>query len=394
MSVYRPTGSRLYVYDFWIQGRRFLGPTGATSKRDAEAVETARKDSARIEVADAKGEAAQLKGAAPLTLDVAAGKWWLEVGQHRADHKDCWTAIERMLAKFGKDRRLDQITDPDISGWVAERRGERVRGFKTFKNGKPAPLVSAATVNRSTVEALRRIYSRARKKWKIVYASEPDWAEHRLEEPEERVRELEQHEQDVLTAVAHPDYERVYRFARLSGLRLAACLLRKDNVLWSAGRIEIKSKGGKVNRVPLSDAIVALLHEAWDDHPSFVFTYVAVRTRKDEDASRGRVRGRRYPVTVNGLESQFAKDRRAAAKTAPSIMTFRFHDHRHTAATRLLRTSRNLKTVQRALNHARIASTVRYAHVLDGEVLAAMNETPDRAAKSRDVSRGKPGKVA
>lgn len=395
MSVYRPKHSRFYLYDFQLDGHRFHGPTGQTSKRAAEDVETERRDQARADRAAARGETAQLKGASPLTLDVAAGKWWAEVGQHRADAKDCWRALERMIAHFGKDRRLDAITDPDIAAWVAQRRGDRVWGKSKLEDGRPAPLVSAATVNRTTVDALRRIFGRARKSWKIAIASEPDWAVHRLEEPEERVRELEQHEQDALTEVAHPDYERVYRFARLSGLRLASCLLRKSHVLWGLGRIEIKGKGGKLNRVPISDAMATVLREAWGDHPEVVFTYVAARTRKDADApGRARIRGERYPITKAGLETQFARDREEAAEISPSIMTFRFHDNRHTAATRVLRSSKNLKTVQRVLNHSRISTTAKYAHVLDEEVLEALNATPDHDGKSRTESRTKGRDVA
>ena len=62
---------------------------------------------------------------------------------------------------------------------------------------------------------------------------------------------------------------------------------------------------------------------------------------------------------------------------------FRFHDLRHDFATKLLRDSGNLKLVQKALNHADIKTTTKYAHVLDEEVAAAL----DRVQKSRRKSR-------
>jgi Phage integrase family len=46
----------------------------------------------------------------------------------------------------------------------------------------------------------------------------------------------------------------------------------------------------------------------------------------------------------------------------------RFHDIRHDVGTKLLRDTGNLKLVRRALNHADIMTTTRYAHVLDEEV--------------------------
>jgi hypothetical protein len=54
------------------------------------------------------------------------------------------------------------------------------------------------------------------------------------------------------------------------------------------------------------------------------------------------------------------------------VKDFRFHDFRHDLATKLLRATGHLKTVQKALSHADIKTTTRYAHVLDEEVAAAM----------------------
>jgi integrase len=69
-------------------------------------------------------------------------------------------------------------------------------------------------------------------------------------------------------------------------------------------------------------------------------------------------------------------------KTA-GVVGFRFHDFRHDFGTRLLRETGNLKLVQKALNHSDIKSTLRYAHVLDSELV----EAPERFAKSRKKSR-------
>lgn len=377
MSVYRATGSRFYVYDFRRGGRRFLGPTGATSEREARRVEEAAIETAEREIAAARLLQSEFTGGRPLTLDAATGRWWLEVAQHRADAGDLFEGIRGLLEHFGEDRRLDAITDADLAEFIAIVRGRHVRGDPT------KPLLSPARVNDLTVDLLRPIYRRAWHVWKIRTASEPDWRSHRLAEPEEITRELGDDEKRAITEMAHPDYERVYRFARISGLRRTACLIRKSDVKWSAGRIEVRSKGGRINRVPLSDELRALLAECWDHHAEYVFTYAAHRTHG------GKVKGRRYPITVSGLNSQWKRDRRFAAALVPSIGTFRFHDNRHTAATRILRRTGNLKIAQRLLNHARISTTAKYAHVLDEEIGAAMNATSDSATQNRDTeSRG------
>jgi integrase len=109
-----------------------------------------------------------------------------------------------------------------------------------------------------------------------------------------------------------------------------------------------------------------------------VFTYTAQRTRE------GRVQGRRYPITYSGIKTAWRRLRKRAG-----VMGFRFHDFRHDFGTKLLRETGNLKLVQRALNHADIKTTTRYAHVLDKEVEAAM----EAVAESRGKSRGKPREV-
>jgi site-specific recombinase XerD len=78
------------------------------------------------------------------------------------------------------------------------------------------------------------------------------------------------------------------------------------------------------------------------------------------------------------------------SRTAAKVTDFRFHDYRHDFATKLLRETRNLKLVQKALNHANIKTTAKYAHVVDDEVAAGI----DAMQKSRRRSRRKSRKPA
>ena len=66
----------------------------------------------------------------------------------------------------------------------------------------------------------------------------------------------------------------------------------------------------------------------------------AERTRDD------RVKGQRYPMSVNGVKTAWRRMRPRSG-----VVGFRFHDYRHDMATKLLRETGNLKLVQRALNH-------------------------------------------
>ena len=74
-------------------------------------------------------------------------------------------------------------------------------------------------------------------------------------------------------------------------------------------------------------------------------------------------------------------------KDKACIEGFRFHDIRHDVGTKLLRDTGNLKLVQKALNHADIKTTRRYAHVLDEEVTKALDRFQKSRKKSRSASR-------
>jgi hypothetical protein len=68
-------------------------------------------------------------------------------------------------------------------------------------------------------------------KEKIKFPNEPEWKNHTLDEPKERVRELRQDEDEALiTAEDDPDYEAWRRFGLCSGLRLGNTLLKWSQV--------------------------------------------------------------------------------------------------------------------------------------------------------------------
>lgn len=235
MSVYKPAGSPFWHFDFQVQRRRFYGSTGRKSRRDAENVERAEREKAKALLKQ------QAVGAEALTLDNAAGRYWLEIGQHHAQAGTTWTDIERLVGFLGKDRLLSKITDDDVSRFVAWRREHRVRGRSKDKKGMDVPLVSAATVNRSTTQLLQKIFTRAKRSWGARFDREPDWRHHRLPEPKERVRELSGDEAERIDAAMRDDFAPVFDFAWATGQRLAECIVRWAEVNWQAGQIV---KGG------------------------------------------------------------------------------------------------------------------------------------------------------
>jgi integrase len=178
-----------------------------------------------------------------------AGRYWQEVGQHHAGADNTERQIGFLIAFFGKDKSLTDITGDDVTKLVAWRRGHRVR--------KDGPLISPFTVN-DTTEQLKKLFTRA-KVWGVRFDHEPQWRKHWLAEPQERVRELSDDEAERLDGATRDDLAPFFAFARASGLRLRECLLRWSEVDWSARQIRKLGKGGKLVTTPITPTIREIL---------------------------------------------------------------------------------------------------------------------------------------
>jgi integrase len=384
MSVTKPKKSPFYHYDFQLNGHRFHGSTKAKNKKDAELIARQIKAKAKADL-----EAEKRTGNGPLTLDVAAGRFWREVGERHVANTETWRNLERLIEFFGPAKRLDEITDADVAAMVTWRSKQMVIVRRKDEKGnivaKPVRPVSPPTVNRSVIVPLKGLFGRAKRVWRYSFPQEPNWREHMLPEAEERVRELYDDEADSLDAVIREDYEPWLTFVRLTGLRFDETLIRWSEVNWFGEQIVTTGKRGRKVTTAITPEVAAVLKPLQGQHPEWVFTYICRRTKRAATEAEIRIKGQRYPITREGAKSQWQRIR-AKAKLAD----FRFHDFRHDVGTKLLRQTGNLKLVQKALNHSDIATTARYAHVLDDEVAAALSQV----AKSRKKSRTSATKAA
>jgi integrase len=381
MSVY-PRADGIYCYDFQVKRVRFCGTTGVSSRREAEAVERTAREQAKKQVA-----AIQDQRIGPLTVSAAFDRFWMEVGQrYEGTYRDLvWWSLGWMIEQLGPNTLIRNIGQNRLTELIARRRAMTFRG----------KLVSNATVNRSITELLKRILCRANSKWEQQVAP-IDWRGMKLKEPKERVRELREGEETALYERMRDDYAPAVRFKMVSGLRKKEVVaLGWPDIDWRVETVAVRGKGNKLATIPLTTEIAEILRPLLGHHPEAVFTYVCQRPRrgaktrwdakvpKDTEDGRERVRGQRYPITKAGLASAWRRHGGPAA----GIKDFRLHDLRHTAATRLLRDSGNLKLVQKLLRHENIATTAKYAHADDADLRAAMEALTNSRQKSRTKSR-------
>ncbi|MEJ2120738.1 MAG: site-specific integrase [Alphaproteobacteria bacterium] len=352
MSVYRPQGSPYWHYDFQIKGVRFHGSTGAKDKGTAKAV-AARK---RVEAIDQ----VHLRKRPSMTLNDAFGRYFEQHASALPSARDIDDRLARLLTGLGSDALLSEIGNAEVADYIAKRRAE----------------VSNASVNRE-VTILRAVFVKARDEWAIDIGEMPNWRRHALKEPAPRERTLSADEERRLMAALRPDMVPLVRFCVLTGARISSARrLTWADVDYQARTItlrEVKSRrAGERHMLPLTQELTMLLANERGRHPIYVFTYERQR------GYGGYVRGERYPFSRDGWRKVW----RAALRKA-KIANFRFHDLRHTAATRILRRTGNLAVVQKILGHADIATTTRYAHVVMDDMRAAMEavsrKTPEVA---------------
>lgn len=338
MSVYKPGKSPYWHYDFTWKGRRFHGSTGCKAKREAVAFEARIRQEAVLPT----------RNADPLTLDQAAGLY-----EENAGVKPSWPTAEYMIAALidgiGGNKLLSEISQRDLQVYFARRR-----------NGR-----SNATINRE-IDVARAIWRKAMKA-RFDVGNMPDWMELRHKVPKRDPRELAYDEEDRLFGAMRADVADACDFALKSGWRQGEVIkLRWADCDFQARQAITRIKGGDEIKRPLTPTLVALIANQPRVGP-FVFTYVCRKSRLKRRA------GERYPITRTVLKAAMK-----AAKKDAEVENFRFHDFRHTRGTRIVRNTGSLAAAKEALKHKSIATTLRYAHVLDDDVRNALDASESR----------------
>ena len=257
--------------------------------------------------------------------------------QKRPENTEAVINIQ-LLPKWGK-LRLDEITQQEISKWLAEKR----------KTLKPA-----------TVEKLRMMLGRSfelGRQWNIPGAEiNPVRAVPRFKFDNARDRYLTKEEaQRLLKACKRSSNPQLWSIVSLllyTGARKSELL----NAKWEHVDLEHRSwlipdsKTGKARRVPLASAAVEVLN--------------------------GLVEISGCPWLLPNPETRkpYNSIKRAwdTARTEAKLSGLRIHDLRHSAASFMANAGTDLFAIGRILGHADHQSTMRYSHLANDTLLAAV----------------------
>lgn len=257
--------------------------------------------------------------------------------------------VKALVRRFG-NRRLSEL-----STWDAER-------FKVERSKQAQP----ATVNRE-LGNLKNMMSMA-VKWGCLDKN-PFGGVKLLRVPKKPERILTESEEALLLAacdrVRGQHLRPIVTLALHTGMRKGEIL----GLLWSQIDLDnrtihihnAKSSHGE-RRIPMNQAVQDLLFD------------LAQKRKSDFVFPSSRKPGERLGDSKVGFWR--------AVKLA-GIPHIRFHDLRHTFATRLVYAGVDLITVQHLLGHANITMTARYAHALeDGKIAAVRRLVSKKAAQT------------
>ena len=307
-----------------------------------------------ITFAAAKKRALQLKSEVVLGGDPLGEKkrkrlvpTYAELAQQHVDHdKSCLKRPENteavmnthLLPKWGR-KRLDEIKQQDIAKWLAQLREEF------------AP---------ATVEKLRMMLGRSfelARRWELPGTEiNPVRGIPRFKFDNARQRFLTAKEAERLLYHADRSANKrlgaIVRLLLLTGARKTELLLAE----WDHVDLERRawfipdSKTGKARHVPLSSEAIRVI-EGLPRLTDCKFMLANPRTKK--------------PYT--DLKHPFDTARKKAR-----VHDLRIHDLRHSAASFMINAGIDLFTVGRILGHADHQSTMRYSHLANDTLLAAV----------------------
>ena len=304
---------------FVYNGRRHRQSTGTANRKLAQQIE----DKVKGELVEGKW-LERLPGEEK-TFEEMMEKYLAEHASKKASGRDS-AGYSKNLTSFFKGMVVAHITPKHINEYKIKRRADGV---------KPA------TINRE-LAAMKKAFNLALKEWEWVRGN-PVTKVSMEQENNKRDRWLREEEENTLLESCPGWLRDLVVFALNTGMRLSEILeLKWSEVDLSRMTVTVlKSKNGEKRTIPLNLRVIDMLQEKFNTRGTDLV----------------------FPSQAGTMLDKCNVDRAfRSAVGAAKIVDFRFHDLRHTFATRLVQAGKDLYKVQRLLGHKTPAMTQRYAH--------------------------------
>ncbi len=352
MAVYQKKNGKWY-FSLMIRGKRYhRGVQEANCKRDAEKAETVFK----AELLQGRYNLAERKG------EMFFNELVKEYANYAMTSKISWEkdlSRVKSLKAFFNGKKLNDITPILVEKYRFHRKKHKK------KNGDP---ITNASINRET-SILRKMFSIAvDSEWidtnpclaRKVKPLREDSKRERYLQPDEEKKLLkyctgkDSHLKPILICALH------------TGMRRGEIL----NLKWSwidlkKGYITVtKTKSGKDRNIPISPVLMQELTKL-EKTKKTDYVFVNLATQKP------------YGKTDKSFKMIIKK---------ANIENLRFHDLRHTAATRMVASGVEIIVVQDILGHSDIRTTMRYAHPMPERKVKAIQALSNYGKKSKIVA--------
>ncbi|MEP7153897.1 MAG: site-specific integrase [Nitrospira sp.] len=345
----------IWWMSFSYQGQQIRRSTETSDRRLADAI------LGKLRVQIVEGKYFDKPKENPKMFSDLMDRYLQEHASRRANYRRYVDMVRNLRTFFGNPT-LVQVTPKSI---VA------------YKNKRYADGVKPATINRE-LALLKKAFNLACREWEWS-TDNPVCRVSMEKEQNTRDRWLTDEEEARLFAAAVPWVRDLVIFAIHTGMRRGEILaLTWAGVNFTRRTVTVfKSKNGERRTIPVNQTVLDLLRQKHGQ---------AGRLLLEQDvvfASEATT-----PVNGSNLRRRFNSALRVA-----HIADFRFHDLRHTFATRLVQGGVDLYKVQRLLGHKSPSMTQRYAHHYP-ESLRDGVEILDRGRTvSTNLAQSEPGPI-
>lgn len=244
----------------------------------------------------------------------------------------------KLLSDFFGDKNLSQITPKDVDDYKLLRLTE----------------VKPSTVNRE-LACLSHLFNLAKRQQRF-FGENPVSISKLLPEHNQVERILKMEEETELLSSSSPELKTIILCALNTGMRKNEIItLKWENLDLDRNIITIEhtnTKSKKTRRIPINSTLRKLLLEQKlkVGTSEYVFLSSTGQPYKRHDSLKQAFGGACKRANIKGL---------------------RFHDLRHTAATRMIEAGASIVAVSRILGHADLKTTMRYAHP-EGSLIDAL----------------------